>query len=251
MMSRRTLWKKIPVNSIDRRSYGRTAKAYRHPNGGLLLMHRPRSRNARGHLRINVWAVVLNDTLVRRRTTYGRRVTAPPIPWANRMLRRFNSGDSMARHASDGTRPTVRRSIESTPPRYDELPPSLVQPSRRAGATDAPADVPVPTRLPMVPLSRTINGTFAQAVLSQEEFDLFLEMWRAWTADHPEYAQPMNRVHLITICLESVLMFRLQLLGHVPSPRLAKMYHASHNRQQRVREALGGTRRQRLEAGFW
>jgi len=46
------------------------------------------------HLRGVSWSlspfkVQMNDTLVRRRTTYGRKISAPPIQWANAMIRRF------------------------------------------------------------------------------------------------------------------------------------------------------------------
>jgi hypothetical protein len=227
--------------------YGRTAKAYRHPNGSLLLLHRPLSRNARGHQRISVWVVVLNDTLVRRRTTFGRRITAPPIRWANSMIRRFKSGDGAACHLIDGTRPTVRQSVESAPVQYDELPYSLVQPSRWDSMDiQGPLDVEVPTCLPTVNLSRTINGPFAHRVLSQEEYQLFAETWREWAGQHPEFVEPANSMHLFTVCIESVLTYRLQLLGFVLSPRRANLYHASYCRTQRAREALGATRRQRI-----
>jgi hypothetical protein len=82
--------------------------------------------------------------------------------------------------------------------------------------------------------------------LSKQEFHLFKETWDTWTREHAEYANPQTRVHLVTICLENVLMFRLQLLGVALSPRLSKLYHASYRRQQRARLALGATRHQRL-----
>ena len=61
--------------------------AFRHRSGGLLLLHRPRSRTAAWHDRIGVWIVTLDGAAVGRQCIYGRRVRSVPFRWAGQMLR--------------------------------------------------------------------------------------------------------------------------------------------------------------------
>lgn len=141
VMKTRTLWRRVPANSIDQSRYGRTIRAYAHPSGALLLHHRPQSRNAKGYDLAGVWLVVLNDVLVRRKAYLGRRQWGVPLRWASKVLREYRTatGGQLC-DLIDGRRPTVAESIHNKPVEVDELPPYLFrsvwwEPRRRRGAS--------------------------------------------------------------------------------------------------------------------
>jgi hypothetical protein len=250
-MCTRRQWHKIPVTKLDRAVFGRTVRAFVRRDGLLLVLYRPRSRNAEWHDRINVWAVVKDHTLVGRRMIYGYRVITPPVRWANSIIRTSTTAWGTSCPLVDGRRPTIAESIIIVPPRREELPRTLRRPScGELDADNSPNDgaaVQVPTMLPTAPRWRTVAGRLARHVLSQNEYDLFVETWRTWVCDYPELAATSHHRELQAICTETVLMFRLQLLGTHRERRLARLYNASFWRLQRARHALGATRRQRLE----
>lgn len=250
MYSRRQ-WHKIPVTQLDRAVFGRTVRAFVRRDGLLLVLYRPRSRNAEWHDRISVWAVVKDDTLLGRRMTYGSRRTTPPVRWANSVIRRFTTTWGASCPLVDGRRPTVAESVMLVPPRREELPRTLRRPScgdpSAADSPDAVAAGQVPTMLPTAPPRRTVAGRLARHVLSQNEYDLFVETWRSWACDHPELTATPHHEVLQAICTETVLLFRLQLLRMHRVRRLHRFYNASFWRLQRARRAAGATRRQRLE----
>jgi hypothetical protein len=125
IMNTRTLWRRVPANSIDRAFYGRIIKAYAHPCGALLLHHRPVSRNCKSYDLVGAWLVVLNDVLVRRRSYLGRRQWGVPLRWANKALREYRAGIGQSCDLIDGRRPTVAESVGNKSVEVDELPPYL------------------------------------------------------------------------------------------------------------------------------
>lgn len=113
---------------IDQDRYGRTQRAFRREDGALLLLHRPRSRNAEWYNRIGTWAVVVEDVLVARQHVYGRRGRATPTRWANSVLKKWIVGSSGALcHLYDGRRPTVVESLLHSAAPLSQLPQSLVR----------------------------------------------------------------------------------------------------------------------------
>lgn len=251
-MMRRTCWQKIAARQLAPAKYGRTQQAWRHRDGhALLLLHRPRSRNGQWNRRVGYWCLVHDDVLVRRKPAYGRRVRGVPWRWAGRTLRAYTTGSNgQACHLLNGRRPTVAESIITLPPLYDELPPVLARhhthrnvTADRAGADDDP---PMPVALPLVPPMRTLKGKYARLVLCREEYELYADLWRQWAEHHPEYTTS----DLHDLCMGEVLLHRIMLvMGWSHDPALYGLYHKTHLRLQRVRLALGATRRQRLAPG--
>jgi hypothetical protein len=223
----------------------------------MLLLHRPRSRNAEWHRRIGDWVVVRDGVVVGRQYDYGRTATSAPLRWAEGVVR---GPPGVAPHApldaGKHSLPKILRRLQVT---YDDLPPSLL------GARRIPAplgllpddsddtSLAVPTALPTVPPKRTAKGKWAQCVLSQEEYELYVSTWREWVTAHPRYDRSKWRPLLQIVSREEVLMHRLLLLlkhGHISIEKFDPLYHRAALRQNRARVSLGATRRQRLEESF-
>ncbi len=70
--------------------------------------------------------------------------------------------------------------------------------------------IPVPpTMMPKVPSNMTITGKYQRRVVAQDEAKLFEETYKQWISDHPEWTSAEDLDDLQTICMETVLMFRL------------------------------------------
>jgi hypothetical protein len=257
MITRR--WRRISAKTLERPAVGNVQRAYRRHDGPLLVLHRPRSRNAGWYDRIATWAVVEDGVMLRRRHVYGRRVTVPPVRWANGIIHKYRSGYP-GQHCFlvNGECPTVTQSIVEAPIDQNELPRALgVQRTRElVGHHSHPSrggrgthEANVPTALPDAPPDRLVARRYMRSVLSQQEYGVYVAMWDEWLADHPEYAQPEHRSDLHCLCMEAVFQTRLSILAinsNVRDCTLAKVYHASRRRQQQARENLSATRRQQV-----
>jgi hypothetical protein len=58
---------------------------------------------------------------------------------------------------------------------------------------------------------KTIRGSFLRRS-SREERDLYVETWNDWMTAYPEFDNVQDRDDVEQICMETVNMFRLQLL---------------------------------------
>jgi hypothetical protein len=246
-------WHPVRTTQLDRGEYGRTERAWRHHDKpAVLLLHRPRSRGARWADRIAVWCLIYGGVLVRRRSAYGRRVRGVPWRWVNRTLKaHLGQAAGQTCHLKDGRRPAVADSIHTMPVRPDELPPVLAGHHKHVGravpihdAEDGPA---VPLALPLVPPERTLAGWYADHVLTREEHALYVERWRGWMADHPEYDTPDGRAGVHAMCMASVRLWRVELVaGRTADARAGRLLHRAYLHLQRLRASVGATRRQRL-----
>lgn len=105
----------------------------------------------------------------------------------------------------------------------------------------------VPTAFPQVPGLKTLTGKWARRVLSKEEHDLFVETWVKWFSAHPEWDKPEDEDDVQTICMETVIMFRLQAAqANQPSLNISDPYNQSFKRKQRARENLTARRVDRV-----
>jgi hypothetical protein len=251
-------WCREPARALAARGWGCVRRAWTRSDGHfdvLLVRVHARTRTASWHELIVVWALVVDDTLVERRTVYGRRPRRIPFKWADRCLSKYRRGDrATGCPLVDGRAAAVRRS----PPRRAELPRS-VAPRRethlgspihkRAHAGTCPE---VPTALPLVPPRGLLRRPYLDAVVSRSEYDLFVNVWDEWIRDHPALARPEHRKVMQELCLSAALIHRLALLlcGR-PSRRvraqLFKRYHWAVRRQDAIRGQLGLTRAQRLQ----
>jgi hypothetical protein len=80
--STQSRWRRIPAQRLARPTYGRTTKAYQRGSEALLLLHRPRSRNAQWYDRIGTWMLIESDMLVAMEHIDARRVWSVPMRWA-------------------------------------------------------------------------------------------------------------------------------------------------------------------------
>jgi len=87
---------------------------------------------------------------------------------------------------------------------------------------------------------RTMTGRTVAAVTTQEEYDLFVETWNMWMDAHgEEYVLPEDRLDVETICMETVMMRRFQLImSEKPATDLWTQYNQAHKRLQQARENL-------------
>lgn len=109
-----------------------------------------------------------------------------------------------------------------------------------------PADVQIPTMIPKVPVRHTILGKYLRRVLSQEEARLYEETYIEWMTAHPEYDMPEDRDDLMTICMETVKMFRFEAIERQnPKTDTSEKYNQAARRKQQARENLMARRRDR------
>lgn len=247
----RLAWRRTAAKAVKPSPYVRIDRALSHPSGALLLRQRPLSRRGRWHDRIACWILVDHGQVVARRSRYGRRHPVAPLRWATRQLRRIRGATGYRACPHVGVQPGLAA------PAYTELPARLVEVRGRGNAaiprevyrSIAEHTLRVPALIPTVPPMRTIYGEHARHVLSQDEYDLYLETWTRWVDSSPDFAGPGRGHMLAIVCIETVLQYRLALLSkRLPIHRWSRLYHASYRRQQAAREWLGATRRQRLQS---
>lgn len=115
---------------------------------------------------------------------------------------------------------------------------------------EIPKDIPqpnVPAAVPTVPAHKTLRGRAARLVLSREEWDLYVETWNRYFADHPDYDQPEDQDDVSTVCMETALQFRLQLAQrNKPDLDISVAYNQAFLRMQKARENLAARRVDRV-----
>lgn len=240
-------WLKVPLRDVDPSVYGRSAMAFRHPDGrATLVLHRPLSRGSRWFHRIGAWCVFVDGRLVRRRAAYGRRVRGTPWRWANAVRRR-----QLAAARGDSTvppcppPPPFDLAFRALPVSFDELPAVLAghgfhgdvarPPSGRAG------DPVVPAALPTVLPSRALSPRWGNVVVTREEYHRFLETWRAWAAECPAVDAPSCQAALRELCLAAVVLRRFECVcGRELGRRFAHAYDRACLRHRRARDRLRG-----------
>jgi len=130
-------------------------------------------------------------------------------------------------------RPVTQSIIAITPP---AIPPGTPVPTI--------ATAPVPRRL-----LDTLKEKYWRAVLTKEEWDLFLRTWVKYLEAHPDYNEAEDEMDLETICYEEVQKWRINLLRMKRPEKRGEFdisYNQAHLRQQKARENLAARRSDRL-----
>jgi len=115
-----------------------------------------------------------------------------------------------------------------------------------------PAPMPVPAipidTAPVVPFDAT-KSKYLRVVLSRDEYDLYLLTWKDWFTSHPDYTIVEDRMDVETICMETVLQFRTNILRQRhPKEDYDVTYNQSAKRLQQARENLAARRDIRIGA---
>lgn len=131
-----------------------------------------------------------------------------------------------------------RKIIENKPTRVKMIPVSPTAPEIPDGM---PVPV-VPTAIILVRPERTMEGKYARAVLSKEEYDLYVHTWMTWLTSHPEWTLPEDLADLGHICMEKAVQFRLMRLAQQKGIENTVPYNASYKREQQARENLTARR---------
>lgn len=124
----------------------------------------------------------------------------------------------------------LRRRMENPIPLVPVvIPPGLPQPN-----------IPV-AKLP--PEMDPIKKRYLKACLTKEEFDLYAMTWKKWMEGHDDYNQVEDEEDVSTICMETVLQFRINLLRIAkPTADYSIEYNQSYRRMQQARENLAARR---------
>jgi hypothetical protein len=120
-----------------------------------------------------------------------------------------------------------------------------------------PPPVPDNVPVPMIPTealpARRISESkkrYLRAVLSKEEFDLYLITWTEWFKDHPEYTTVEDEHDVHTICKETMMQYRYDVLSaRHPSRDYSLQYNQSVRRAQQARENLAARRVDHIGGG--
>ena len=110
------------------------------------------------------------------------------------------------------------------------IPPELPQPK-------------IPVEL-LPPQISPMKKRYLKAVLTKEEYDLYAETWKQWMECHvTEYQHIEDEEDVHTICMETVLQFRINLLRvSKPTADYSVEYNQSFRRMQQARENLAARR---------
>jgi hypothetical protein len=113
-----------------------------------------------------------------------------------------------------------------------------------------PAHIPQPT-IPVatsaVPAIDAVKAKYIKAVLSKEEYDLFLVTWAKWFVGHADFTMPEDLHDVQTLCMEEVIQFRINLLKQrYPNRDYSQEYNQSYRRGQQARENLLARRADRM-----
>jgi hypothetical protein len=120
-------------------------------------------------------------------------------------------------------------------------------------APQIPANIPVPnvpTAIPTVPHGDLMKGKSLRAVLSREEFDLYVETWVEWFKCHGQsFDKVEDLLDVEHVCMETVLQYRTraQMLAF-PNRDYSQPYNQSFLRQQKARENLEARRTDRIKS---
>lgn len=129
----------------------------------------------------------------------------------------------------------LRRKVKLAHNKPPEIPESMPRPN-------VPAKKP-----PKPPGMATLKGRNLRAVMSQEEWDLFLETWIELYEGHAEdWDKPEDKIDVERICMETVVQFRMQSYERSRDKRFdPNAYHQSTIRQQQARQNLEARRADR------
>ncbi|MCL2641599.1 MAG: hypothetical protein FWD53_12185 [Phycisphaerales bacterium] len=113
-----------------------------------------------------------------------------------------------------------------------------------------PVTIPPELPQPKIPISlpppdiRSIKKRSLKAVLTKEEYDLYADTWKQWMERHAaEYQQIEDEEDVHTICMETVLQFRINLYRLAkPTADCGTEYNQSFRRMQQARENLAARR---------
>ena len=124
----------------------------------------------------------------------------------------------------------LRRRMENPIPLVPvTIPPELPQPN-----------IPV-AALP--PEMDPVKKRYLKACLTKEEYDLYAMTWKKWMEGHTDYNQIEDEEDVATICMETVLQFRINLLRIAkPTADYSVEYNQSYRRMQQARENLAARR---------
>jgi len=115
-----------------------------------------------------------------------------------------------------------------------------------------PAPMPVPLiaidAAPVVSID-AIKAKYLRVVLSKDEYNLYVLTWKDWFDSHPDYTIVEDRLDVETICMETVLQFRTNILRQRhPKADFDIAYNQSSRRLQQARENLAARRDIRIGA---
>ena len=92
----RTSWIRVPLLSINQTTFGRPIRAYRHPDGDVLLHLKIGSRSSVMYHRAGSWVLYRGDQKLGVVTYYNQRtILCPPIKWANERRRRYDAKEAL------------------------------------------------------------------------------------------------------------------------------------------------------------
>ncbi len=147
---------------------------------------------------------------------------------------------------------------------YDELPPALFPVTAeenkvlhspyylRSNARKRPqvmteidvAQPIVPTAVPTVEANKLLAGRWVRRILSQEEYDLYVNTWNKWLSEHKEDWVNQNDLRdLHVICMEIVREFRIELTQfRNPNVDYSDQLQKCDARMQKARQNLTARR---------
>lgn len=135
-----------------------------------------------------------------------------------------------------------RRSLENLNRNMSTTTLATVKPTLPEGMPVIPTAI-LPPRLLADAKARRVR-----AVLSQDEYAVYVDTWSDWIGQHADYNQAEDEKDLCTVCMEEAQQFRYQLyLGKKPNDKQTQIaYNQSFERQQQARDNLAARRDLRL-----
>jgi hypothetical protein len=171
------------------------------------------------------------------------QVHAPmPEHWDDKKKRQLRGLAQFAGRTPEG----LKKSLGNLPRKIkmDNLEPLNVGPDKVPTVSEGVMIPLPPTMVPKVPSKQTIQGKYLRRILSQEEARLFEETYVEWSSAHPEWDSPEDRDDLMTICLETVITYRLQAIERRnPTVDVGEKVNQSYRRKQNARDNLMARRK--------
>lgn len=116
----------------------------------------------------------------------------------------------------------------------------------------------VPIAVPQVPRGDLMRAKSLKVVMSQNEYNLYVETWNRWWEAHAEdyvvtkedgtkLILPEDELDVHRVCMETVIQYRLELeQTRYPSKDLSRAYDSSFARQETARKNLSARRSDRI-----
>lgn len=106
---------------------------------------------------------------------------------------------------------------------------------------------PIPIAIPPVQRINALTEKNLRLVMSKREYDMFVNTWVEWLTAHPEWDQPEDIDDITQICMETVIMFRLQnAQSFKPNLDISEPFNQSFKRKQTARQNLTARRVDRV-----